>query len=122
MRKTASTLFALVLLSVAFAWPIMGSEGVESQDSAVTTTSQNISAAPTNNVEPPEMLACDEEAAASVLEDILISVDTLFPTSTSWNCNGCIQPSPCGSHAECGFPQGVCVQNSCICICDPYVG
>lgn len=122
MRKIALTLLALTLLAVTFAWPALGSDGVESRDVVVTPESPGTSTATKNAVESPEMLCGETEFATAVIEDILISADVLFPTSTSWNCNGCVEPFTCSSHAECGYPQGVCVQNSCLCICDPDVG
>ncbi len=48
--------------------------------------SQETTAAAENAAEPPEMLCGETEAAAAVLDEISISIDTLFPTSTSWNC------------------------------------
>lgn len=110
MRKVFFSTLVLVFCMLVAASPAAAAGATEAQTADIVAD------------EAPATELCLEDAAPQGVAEITAEVfaDSLLPAPTPmWNCNGCVEPSPCQSHAQCGYPQGRCIDNSCRCICDP---
>ena len=121
MRPLFITLVALFVCSTMMALPAFGLDDTESQAATTVSESQEAPAITSEKLEVSACLSEGEAQAQLQSNDSWISVDVALLPAPSWNCNGCVEPSPCQNNFQCGFPQGYCIQNVCRCICDPDV-
>lgn len=114
MKKLRFAPLALVFCALIVAWPAIGSS-----DATARTDSSAVS----QLVEAGEAGLCLDavESQVGAAKVQFVPPGLLFSPAPSWNCNGCVEPSACSYHFECGFPQGYCIAGFCRCICDPDV-
>ena len=119
MRRNTFAILVALLSMVLVAGAAAASETVESQDQAAAAQAEGTSSqAELQNATEVELCLDQSESLKGGSDLYFIPPSPLFQTTTSWNCNGCIEPSPCQDHWDCGYPQGRCIQGSCRCICD----
>lgn len=118
MRQAVIALLTLAFCTALIAAPV--TETTETTDVPVVTQDAE---AVTQEVATPTLL----EAKIAACEAAFSVSGSLFAAPVPMAWSGCVEPSPCNTHADCAYPAGVCLpdlanpgEKSCACLPDRF--